>query len=236
MATESVRYELEGRVAVICIDDGKVNALSPAVLAAVGASLDRAEAEAQAVLLSGRPGRFSAGFDLSVMAQGGDAARSLVTAGAELALRLHELPLPVVAACTGHALAMGALLLLASDLRIGASGDFKIGLNEVAIGMTLPLFGVELARERLSPRQLTRAVASAEIYAPEGAREAGFLDRVTRAEDLLDAARTESARLAELPGGAFRNTKRRLHGPTIARIRETLAEDMKRMGAPPQAT
>lgn len=225
--TETVGYELRGSVAVVRIDDGKANALSPGVIAAIDQALDRAEKEAKALLLLGRPGRFSAGFDLSVMRGGADAAASLVRFGAELAVRLYEFPCPVVIGCTGHALAMGAILLLAADARIGARGDYKIGLNEVAIGMTLPVFGVEFARERLSKRHLQRAAAQAEIYTPEAAVDAGFLDRVTDLDSVPDDALATAERLAALHQPAHRATKLRLRGVAIARIRASLDEDVK---------
>src|SRR5579862_730602 len=152
MAAATVHYELCDGIAVITMDDGKANALSPAVIQALHTSLDRAEREAAAVLLTGRARRLSGGFDLSVMTSSVDAMRALVTAGADLLLRVYLFPRPVVVACNGHALAMGALLLLAADYRVGAAGDFKIGLNEVSIQMPLPLFGMELARARLSKR------------------------------------------------------------------------------------
>jgi len=232
MAEQSVRDELRGELALIRIDDGKANALSPALFEALHGALDRAEKEAKAVVLVGRPGRFSAGFDLSVLGKGGDSAVALITSGAEFALRLYEFPLPVVAACSGHALAMGALVLLAADVRIGAEGAFKIGLNEVAIGMTLPIFGVEFARARLSKRHFSRAVANAEIYAPAGAVDAGFLDRVVAPESLEDEAIAEATKLAALHGRAHHYTKLRVRGDTLARIRASLAADVRKlMGA-----
>ena len=146
---EIVQFELRDGIALVRMDDGKANAFSHAMLEALGRAFDRAEKEARAIVLAGRPERFSGGFDLKVMNQGGPAVPELVLAGARFAIRVYECPLPVVIACTGHALAMGAVLLLAPDLRLGARGAYKIGLNEVAIGMTLPGFAVELARERL---------------------------------------------------------------------------------------
>ncbi len=230
--SDAVRVEIREEVALVTLDDGKANALSHAVIEAVHAALDRAEAEAGAVVIAGRAGRFSAGFDLSVMREGGDAVGNLVGAGARLALRLYEFPVPVVIACTGHALAMGGILLLSADYRIGAAGDFKIGLNEVAIGMTLPIFGVEFARERLSKRHLTRAVAQAEIYDPAGAVDAGFLDAVAPAEALIDDALARAGQLAKLNRGAHRNTKLRLRADAIATMRQTLDDDMKGLTAP----
>jgi len=170
-------------VAVVRLDDGKANALTIEVIDAAHDAIDRAETEAKAVLLVGRDGRFCAGFDLGVMAgEDPDAARELLRAGAELALRLYMHPQPVVAACTGHALAMGAILLMACDTRIGADGAFKIGTNEVGIGMQLPRFAVVLARDRLSKRHLQMATQHAQIFDPAGAVDAGYLDRVAESE------------------------------------------------------
>lgn len=222
-ANELVRYELRDSVAVVHFDDGKANALSPDAIASLGNALDRAEKdEAKALALFGRPDRFSAGFDLSVMGQGGNAMIDLVRSGAELGLRLFQFPCPVVAGCTGHALAMGALLLLCSDERIGADGDFKIGLNEVAIGLTLPVFGIELAKARLSRRHLTRAVAEAEIYTPTASVDAGWLDRVVPPERLDDAVLAEATRLTGLDMNAHQLTKRSLRADTVTAIRASL--------------
>jgi enoyl-CoA hydratase len=224
--TELVRFELRDSVALLRFDDGRANAVSHAAIEALHAALERAEKEAGAVVLLGRPGRFSAGFDLGVIQQGRDASRALVSAGGELLLRIVESEVPVVAACSGHALAMGALLLLASDLRIGASGDFKLGLNEVAIGLTLPAFALELAQVRLARSQLVRAAALAEVYDPAGAQAAGFLDRVVAPERLEAEALAAAAALAKLSRPAYQGTKRKLHGAWVERVRATLAQDM----------
>ena len=174
--SDVVTYEFEGDVAVVRIDDGKANALSPDVVAALDEAVGLAETEARALMLIGRPGRFSAGFDLTHMQASVESAQSLVAAGARLAMRLYGLGIPTVA-FSGHAVAMGALLLLACDTRLGAAGEFRIGLNEVAIGLGLPVFGVELARDRLDPRRFTEATVQAQLYDPDGAAEVGYFDR-----------------------------------------------------------
>lgn len=227
-----VQHAQQGDVAVLRLDDGKANAVSHAMIAELRTSLDRAEKESRAVLLVGRPGRFSAGFDLSEMSKGQAAVRDLVTKGAEILLRLLTFPRPVVAACTGHALAAGALMLLSCDLRIGASGSFKLGLNEVAIGMTPPLFMGELARHRLSQRLLVRATTLAEIFTPEGAVEAGYLDQVVSADALEAEALAATQRLSALPDPAFRNAKLRERGEVAHRIREGLEADMRAIVGP----
>ena len=226
MSSEHVRYEVRDQVAVVRLDDGKANALSHEVIAALQAALDGAEREAAAVLLVGRDKRLCAGFDLGAMTASPESARRLVESGAELMLRLYGFPLPVVVACTGHALAAGAILLLAADCRIGAAGDFKIGLNEVSIRLTLPVFAVELARDRLSKRHFTAAATQARIYDPIGATDAGYLDRTAPAATLFDTAFEEARRLGGLPQPAFRKTKDRERAATIARIRETLSADL----------
>lgn len=224
---ESVTIESSGDVAILRLDDGKANALSPSVLEALGSALDQAEEAGQAVLLVGRPGRFSAGFDLGVMREGvPGAARDMVAGGARLALRLARHPGPVVIGCTGHALAMGAVLLTAVDSRIGALGDFKLGFNEVAIGMTTPLFLVEFARNRISKRHNLRAIVQAEIYDPVGAVDAGFLDRAVEPERVFDEAVAEAERLAKLPRAAYVHTRARLFGASLDAIEADLEADM----------
>src|SRR6478735_1796608 len=220
MTETAVQYELQDRVAVVTIDDGKANAISHEIAAGVHDALTRAGEEAGAVVLAGRPGRFSAGFDLATMTSSDEAARNLLTSGAELALEIYGYPKPVVVACTGHALAMGAILLFAADVRIGAEGSFKIGLNEVAIGMPVPRFAVELGRDRLTRAAFTRAINHAEIHDPASAVDAGYLDRVVPAEETVTAAVAEAAELAErLHPDAFAATRVNCRGALEAQLR-----------------
>ena len=232
MSDNILSYDLDGDVAVLSLDDGKANAINPATVTALDEALTRAEGEAGALLLTGREGKLSAGFDLSVMTSGEEAMQSLVRSGAELLVRWYASPLPTVAACTGHALAAGALILLVGDIRVGAAGDFKIGLNEVAIGMQLPVFAVELARDRLTPSQFTAATMGARIYSPDEATAAGYLDLVVAPDELLPTATAEAARLAELRTGAYTETKLRARATTVDFARSTLHEDMAHMEVP----
>lgn len=224
-----VTYELRGQVACITMNDGKANALSNTMLSQLASAFDRAESEAGSVLLSGRDGRFCAGFDLKVMMSGPEHALELVMTGGQLLLRLYELGLPLVIACTGHALAGGVLLAATGDTRIGAHGDFKIGLNEVANGMPVPVLAHELARDRLDPRELFAAVTQARIYDPEGAVRAGWLDRVVAPEALAGVAMEEAARLAKLPAGAYSVTKRSLREQTLTYIRDNMKRNLDKL-------
>jgi enoyl-CoA hydratase len=230
--SELVRYRIEGKVAVIEMDDGKANALSEAMIDGLTEALTRAEGEASAVVLAGRAERFCAGFDLRLMMSGPAQATALLRRGAELLMRLYETALPLVIACTGHALAGGALVVLTGDHRIAATGPFKIGLNEVAIGMPVPVLAMELARDRLSRRALTRATLLAQVYTPEEALAAGYVDEVVGADDVMPRAVAEATRLAALGRAPFRATKLRLRGATIAHVRASLDEDLRALLSP----
>ena len=214
--TELTTYQQAGDIALLSMDDGKANAFGLPLIAAVNAMLDRAADDARAVVLTGRPGMLSGGFDLNVI-RGGDAAqaRAQGLGGARLMMRLYGWPQPLVVAASGHAIALGAFCVLTGDHRLGADGDFRIGLNEVAIGATLPPFAWTLAKERLSKRFLTQATLTAKMYDPKGARDAGFLDEVVAADKLLDSALDHAAQLAELDADAFAGMKQGLRGESI---------------------
>lgn len=211
---------------LITMDDGKANALGFDMLAQLDAALDSAEQAGKVVVIAGRHGKFSAGFDLSVMGQGGDDMLDLLRKGANLSRRLLGFPTPVVLAVSGHALAMGALLLLSADYRVGVHGTYKIGLNEVAIGMTLPYFGIELARDRLAKKHLGPAVALARVYDAEGALEAGYLDEAVSEEDLLPRAKYMAEQFARLNMDAHRQTKARTREGLSAALTAAIEKEL----------
>ena len=213
-----VSYHFDGTVATITMDDGKVNALSPAMQAELNSALDRAVADKAIVVLSGRDGVFSAGFDLGVIRGGGDEAVSMVRGGFDLAHRLLSFPTPVVVACTGHAIAMGVFLLLSGDYRVGADGPYKLMANEVAIGMTLPRAAIEILRQRVAPAHFNRAAILAETYTPANAVEAGFLDQVVEPSRVLAVSGEMAAAFSKLDIAAHAATKMRLREQTLAAI------------------
>ena len=219
---------IEEGVATIQLDDGKANALSHDMLEGIERALDDAEAsEAKVLVIIGREGKFSAGFDLKVMTSGPQQARDLLGRGAELGLRLYEFPIPVVFGVTGHALAMGGILLSCADVRVGAEGNFKIGLPEVRIGMPVPAFAVELCRDRVSPQWFTRSVQLAEALTPEQALEAGFFDEVVAPDEVAPRVAAVAAELAEaIHPGPFRLTRHTMRGELAAELRTALADDL----------
>ena len=230
-----VTTERIDNVLVVHLDDGKANALSSEMIVAITHALDMAEADDTigAVVIHGRPGRFSGGFDLSVMRSGDfDAVVTLVSDGGDLVRRLYGSSVPVVAACTGHALAAGALMLLGCDLRIGADIDCKIGLNEVAIGMVLPAWALTIAKERLSRRHLQLAVATAVVSDGRGAVEAGFLDEAVPEADVLARAMVRAGEFAALNGRAYAGTVIALRGEVLDTMAAQITSDREAGNSP----
>jgi enoyl-CoA hydratase len=219
--SEPVDYALADGVATITLDDGKANVLSPAMLAAIDQALDQAEQDEAVVVLRGRPGRFSAGYDLGVFQSGdGQALTGMLRAGGRLVARLLDFPRPVLGACTGHAIAQGAFTLLGCDVRIGVAGDFKLGMNEAANGMTLPRYAVTVSRYRLRPDRIDLALGAARMVGPQQAADWGILDEVV-AEDAFDqAVAEEAARLATLSPGAHRGIKQHVRGDLVQQLRD----------------
>ena len=215
-----VNMSMRGPVALLTIDDGKVNALNDTIIGSLLSTLGAAEKQADAVVLAGRPGVFSAGLDVAILQQESEVMSDLFHQTTDLVLRLVEFPRPVVAACTGHALAVGALLLLCSDVRIGAAGDYKIGFTELSLGLPLPELTIELARARLSPRYLTLACNTAQVYTPDQAVHVGFLDSTTNTDAVEQACGVAAGLAQRLDSSAFaaqRTTSCRRLSDTIMR-------------------
>jgi enoyl-CoA hydratase len=224
--TDLLTYEHRDRVARVTLDDGKVNALSIAMLRELHAALDQAEADGAVVLISGREGFLSAGFDLKVFREEPEHLGEMLRLGADLCERLLSLPTPVLVASNGHAIAAGSFLLLSADARIGVEGDFQIGLNEVRIGLTLPLFVVELARHRLIPAHFSQALVTARMYRPEEAVGPGFLDRVVAPGDFEAACEETAADLASLSFEAHAATKLRVRGAALEALHGAIEAEL----------
>jgi len=223
---EEVTYVLEEGVATITMDDGKVNVFSIAMLRGLHDALDQAERDGAVVVLSGRENYFSAGFDLKVLGGGREQILEILTLGATAAERVLAFPTPVVVACTGHAYPAGAFLLLSADLRIGAAGPFRIGLNEVKIGMTVPWFAIEIARQRLHPAHFDRTVVNGEMYGPADAVTAGFLDAVVAPSALYASAHDAATGLAELDLTAHAATKQRARAGALKALRSAIETEL----------
>lgn len=222
---EFVHYQSEDNYAIITLNNGKANAISHEVIEGINKGLDTAKKEDKIVILAGQPGMFSGGYDLKVMTKSPEAAKELVTKGSKLAHRMLSFPKPIIAACTGHAIAKGSFILLSCDYRIGAEGDFKIGLNEVLIGMTMHHAGIEIAKARLSSVYLERSVNNAEIYNPKQAVTAGFLDTIVPQNHLLPAAIKAAGLFSNLNSKAHAATKLKVRKPYLDALEKAIALD-----------
>ncbi|MBK5417396.1 crotonase/enoyl-CoA hydratase family protein [Pseudomonas sp. TH31] len=228
--SELISYHLEDGIATLTLSNGKVNAISPDVIAAFNAALDQAVTDRAVVIITGTPGILSGGYDLKVMTAGPKEAVALVTAGSTLARRLLSHPFPVIVACPGHAVAKGAFLLLSADYRIGVDGPFSIGLNEVQIGMTMHHAGIELARDRLSNAALHRSVINGEMFNPQSAIAAGFLDVVVSAEELQGAALAAARQLKKINMTAHKNTKLKVRKALLETLDNAIIQDQEHLG------
>lgn len=219
-------YTLDGGVATIAMDDGKVNAMSIAMLETLHGAFDRAEQDGTVVLLIGREGIFSAGFDLKVFPQGRAPTLKMLRLGATLCERILSFPYPVVTGCTGHAYPAGAFLMLSADRRIGSEGPFRIGMNEVTIGLTLPAFAVELARHRLTPACFQRTITG-DMYGPAEAVTAGFLDELVPPAKLAERCREVAEGLCEIDFEAHRGTKDKVRAECLAALRGAIETELR---------
>ncbi len=213
---EVVQYTSDENYALLTLANGKANAISHEVIDGLNSGLDRALEEDRVVILTGQPGIFSAGFDLKVMTQSPESAKELVMKGSQLSLKMLSFPKPIIIACSGHAIAKGGFLLLSADYRIGVVGDFKIGLNEVLIGMTMHHAGIAIAQGRLSKVYMNRSVNNSEIYNPMDAERAGFLDKVVPENLLLPTA----IKVA----GLFSKLHKKAHAETKLKVRKSALE------------
>ena len=215
-----MEYTLENNIAVLHFDDGKANAVGHQFIDEMVAGLDKAQEEAAAVLIKGRDGIFSAGFDLKELKKGQKETEALVSRGFKLLTRLFSHPLPTVAACNGHAAGMGAFLLLASDTRVGSTEDYKVNLPETAIGMHFTETLTALIHARVSRRYQTMTMVQSQPLTPELAVEAGFLDIVVPQTQLDAQAMGYAEGLAKLPAEFYKLNKLDLRSEPLANMVE----------------
>lgn len=228
--SQFIHYQLEDGIATLTLDNGKVNAISPALISRFHQCLDQAEADKAIVIVTGHPGILSGGYDLKVMTASPASALDLVSQGSALTRRLLAHPFPVIMACSGHAVAKGAFLLLSADYRIGIAGDFKIGLNEVQIGMAMHYAGIELAKDRLTKPAFQRAVNNAEMFSPEAAINAGFLDLVVTPEALASTAKQVAEQFKQLNMKAHHATKLKVRHELLENLHAAIEKDKKHFG------
>lgn len=227
MSDEILRIERSDGLTTLTMDDGKANVMSVRMLRALHAAFEQAAAQGDMVMLTGRPGLFSGGFDLAVFKRDPVELVTMLTEGARLTERMLSHPRPVLAVCSGHAIAMGVFVLLSADWRIGLDDATRIvQANEVANAMTLPHFAIEVCRQRLAPAALVRTALLAEPHDPRQALRAGFFDQIAAPAELAQATRDRLERLRKLDPKAFAATKARLRKPALQALRQAIETDV----------
>jgi enoyl-CoA hydratase len=213
----------DGDVSIITLNDGKANVFSPEMSKAVSSLLDKVPEDKGSLVITGRPGIFSAGFDLKIISSGdSDAVASMVKAGFTLLARIYNFPRPVIAACSGHGVALGAFLLCCADYRIGAKGQFIVQANETRNNMSIPTPILEISKSRIAKTHWYRAILNAEAYPVENAIEPGYLDEVTDAENLMNRAMEVANDLATLGHPHYKITKDLDQKETLKRIHDAI--------------
>lgn len=220
-----VSYQLNDSVATITMDDGKVNAMSPDMQTELNAALDQAVEDKAVVVLTGREGIFSGGFDLPTLKAGGETALQMLIGGFELSERILKFPTPVIIANPGHCVAMGVFIMLSADYRIGIEGPFKMGANEVAIGLVVPESAIEICRNQLTPACFNRSILTSEFFQPKDALQAGFLDKLVEQEELLEVAQSLASEYVKLDNRAYQATKAKVKGELYKKVRAGIEND-----------
>ena len=225
--SELVNLKTENQISFITMDDGKANAMSVDMLKGLNKALDEAELSGSVVILSGRENVLSGGFDLGVFKSGDNAKiLEMLTLGAELSYRILSYPTPIIAACTGHAVAMGTFLLLCCDYRIGASGNSKFAANEVAIGLTVPYFAIEVIKQRIINKHRSKAIGLAHFFDIREALEAGFVDEIAAPDQVVATAESKAEEFLKLDLKAHNSSKLRLREPMLASLRDAINKDI----------
>mgnify|MGYP001338329843 FL=1 len=226
--SELVSFKSDNGISTITMDDGKANAMSVQMLQGLNDALDQAEQAGGVVILAGREGILSGGFDLSVFKSGdNEKILKMLTLGAELSHRMLSFPLPIIAACTGHAVAMGTFILLCCDYRIGAKGSSKFAANEVAIGLTVPYFAIEVIKQRVINKHRSKAVGLAHFFEIDEALEAGFLDQVAEPGQVLAESILKAEEFLKLDLNAHAGSKLRLREPMLSALRVAIDKDIE---------
>ena len=211
-------------ISIITLDDGKANVFSPKMIQDVNQCLDKVPTESGAIIITGREGMFSAGFDLKIISAGDmQATMDMSLSGFKLLSRLFSFPRPILAACSGHGIALGTFLLCCCDYRIGVKGDFMIGANEMRTNMVIPIPILELINHRVSSSHKYRAILGAEMYSIENGIGAGLIDEAVDAENLMETAMLKAKDLATMGHPSYTLTKELLIREPLKKINDAIS-------------
>ena len=214
-------------VATLTMDDGKVNAFDLDFFHRLDAAFDECADDA-AIVITGKPGMFSAGLNMKTMATlDDDGMTDLLVQFGRTMLRVWLEPRPVVAAAGGHAIAGGTILAMTCDHAVAAEGDFRWGLTETTIGFPLPSWIIAIARGNVANHRVDDLLLPGRMVGPAEAVEVGFADETVAADGVIDAALVRAHHLAALPRRTYAETKRRLRGGAAATALDGVQADIR---------
>jgi enoyl-CoA hydratase len=212
-------------ISIIILNDGKANVFSPKMIQDVNECLDKVPTESGALIITGRDGMFSAGFDLKIISSGDiQATMDMSLSGFKLLSRIFSFPRPVLAACSGHGIALGTFLLCCCDYRIGVKGDYMIGANEMRTNMVIPIPILELISHRVTASHKYRAILGAEMYSIQSGVEAGLIDEIVDSKDLMEAAMLKAKDLASMGHPSYTLTKELFIREPLQKINDAISD------------
>lgn len=226
--TDPIVLSQAGKVGTITLDDGKANAMSTPWFAALGAALDQAEAADLAVLVfRGRPGFFSGGLDIKKLPTlSADELKTLSRDFSRVMLRVFGFPIPTIARIEGHAIAGGAILSLACDLRFALEGSYRFQMNEVAIGIPVPEWMMLIAESSVPKPAMMKLLLHATAYSPRQAADAGLIHSACADVVSLEAQMATSiAALEPLNRPAYARSKKQMRQASIDAVLQRIAMD-----------
>ena len=225
MSEKLATIETKDDISIITLNDGKANVFSSQMTQDINECLDKVSNEKGCLIITGKEGMFSAGFDLKTL-QGGDVKliQEMTLTGFKLLSRIFSFPRPVIAACSGHGIALGTFLLCCCDYRIGIKGDFMLGANEMRTNMVIPHPILELIKFRVAQSHKYRAVLGAEMYSLSDGKNAGLIDEIVEPEDLLSAAMEKANDLATMGHPSYSLTKELFISEVHKKINDSIKE------------
>ena len=225
MSEKLATIETKDDISIITLNDGKANVFSSQMTQDINNCLDKVSNEKGCLIITGKEGMFSAGFDLKTL-QGGDVKliQEMTLTGFKLLSRIFSFPRPVIAACSGHGIALGTFLLCCCDYRIGIKGDFMLGANEMRTNMVIPPPILELIKFRVTQSHKYRAVLGAEMYSLSDGKNAGLIDEIVEPEDLLRTAMEKAKDLATMGHPSYSLTKELFIGEVHKKINDSIKE------------
>ena len=228
MSEKIASIKKDGNISIITLNDGKANVFSPEMSKQVNNCLDEVPTEEGALIITGKEGMFSAGFDLKVIQSGDmEKIKEMTIAGFSLLSRIFAFPRPVVAACSGHGIALGTFLLCCCDYRIGVKGDYLIGANEMKTNMVIPTPILELIKFRVSDQHKYRSILAAQMYSHVDAIEAHLLDEVVDENLIMQRAIEKAQEVQEAGHPAYKLTKEIFVEEASRKINESI-ENIKK--------